>query len=92
MSAAIIAGQRKLIANADTGQRAFVEPSVAFDLAADPRETTDLAAGGTEWAAELYRQLTERPELLRPLETGVRASIDAEQAEDLRDLGYAGDE
>jgi len=91
-TAAILDGRRKLIARADTERGVFVEPFRAFDLASDAAEGVDLASGDGAWPAELFRSLTRRSELLEPLEAAVPAALDEGQSEDLRELGYAGDE
>jgi arylsulfatase len=65
----------------------------AFDLERDPAEETNVADGSASWPAELLEKRT--PELERALLPRFRArttEVDPERLEELRGLGYVGDE
>jgi len=67
-------------------------PFAAFDLARDPAEQDDLAAGDTAWPAQLRARFA--PALLQATEPVVApedAALDAEKAAELRAMGYTGD-
>jgi arylsulfatase A-like enzyme len=60
-----------------------------FDLASDPAERRDLAAGGCEGECLVLRgELERRLAELRPSPAGKRALLAAEDVEELRALGY----
>jgi len=89
-SAAILSGDYKLIHN--RARRAGVPEFELYDLAADPREQTNLAAGKPEVVARLARVLeawhkSALQARLKP-DSEAAGSMSPEQLERLRALGY----
>jgi arylsulfatase A-like enzyme len=90
----IVDGARKVIGFEEAEALRAGRLFGAFDLAADPGERTDLARdGAAAWPAEVLGRNAERAlELLTPRVAGQRAAVGATRVQELRDVGYAGDD
>ncbi len=88
---ALIEGDRKVITYEDAKRMASVEIYRAFDLDTDPGERRNLA--GEEWAREMVLRLGPAASaLLEPVVDPSSAALDPARLQELRDLGYAGDD
>jgi hypothetical protein len=90
----VVEGPHKAIGFEDADAWSAGRLFAAFDLAADPGERTDLAAQATvAWPAELTLRYAARAgELLTPQVAGQRAAVGTTRVQELRDVGYAGDD
>ncbi|MAF65873.1 MAG: hypothetical protein CMJ84_09480 [Planctomycetes bacterium] len=90
--AAIIAGQRKVIATTSRGDSGLADLAHAYDLSRDPAERRDLADSEVAWPRELMQRFSERERFLFEATVGgAAAAVSQEQEDELRAMGYAGD-
>ena len=88
----MIDGTRKIIGYEDLETIRAGRLHAAFDLALDPEERTSVHAAEA-WPAELLRRhAAELEVLLTPLVERVEVRRMPEQLEELRNLGYSGEE
>ena len=89
---AVIRGSRKVIVPQNASDLNAAPIVGAYELDADPAERDNLASS-ERWPAELLR--AHAPELrtiLTPLLELRRAALDGDQLDELRELGYVGDD
>jgi len=89
---AVIDGARKLIAYEDLAAVRAGKLHAAFDLASDPAERASVS-GREAWPAELARaQRATLEELLTPLVTQEVSNLSGEELQNMRAMGYAGED
>jgi arylsulfatase len=90
-SVAVVDGTYKAFAS-EGGVAGGAVPEAAFDLAADPLEQRDLARGAT-WPDELFeRHRAALRDALEPHVTPEDAALGSGRVDELRAMGYAGDD
>ncbi len=90
-SVAIGQGPRKVVTLASKAELPKASAQLAYDLERDPGETTDLASEA--WAGDLLRaKESQLSELLEPVLDADSVRLDSQAREQMRALGYFGEE